>query len=92
MFGTVRIFVGGFEADITSPAQRRIIGWLALSAGEVVSRSSLVDLLWPDNPPPSAVASLQNHPQTHSRGRQIESEEWRVERAAACRAHAVVRS
>src|SRR2546430_17653292 len=33
---------------------------LLLEAGRVVSLDSLVDALWTGNPPPTAVASLQN--------------------------------
>ena len=38
-----------------------MLALLALRAGEVVSRDALVDALWGDDPPATAVKTLQGH-------------------------------
>ncbi len=52
------------EADepisLGGPKQRAVLAMLLLEAGRVVSQDGLVEALWPDGPPPTAVASLQN--------------------------------
>jgi SARP family transcriptional regulator, regulator of embCAB operon len=40
---------------------RQVLALLALNAGRVVTVSSLIDELWGDAPPPSAVTTLQNY-------------------------------
>lgn len=60
LFGTIRVEDGGNVLTISSAAQRRILGRLALAANGVVSQDALVDLLWPDDPPRTAIASVQN--------------------------------
>src|SRR5215471_11755168 len=42
------------------PKQRALLAMLLLEAGRVVSLDRLVEALWEGNPPPTAVASLQN--------------------------------
>ena len=42
-----------------APKQRALLAFLLLRANDVVSRESLVDALWPSEPPRSAVQSLQ---------------------------------
>jgi DNA-binding SARP family transcriptional activator len=42
------------------PKQRALLAMLLLEAGRVVPLDRLVDALWEGNPPPTAVASLQN--------------------------------
>ena len=41
--------------------ERLVLALLALQAGEVVSRDALVDALWGDDPPATAVKTLQGH-------------------------------
>jgi DNA-binding SARP family transcriptional activator len=52
--GQVPVVVGG-------SAQRVVLGLLALGANRPVSRDQLVDALWPDDPPPTAVKLLHTH-------------------------------
>jgi SARP family transcriptional regulator, regulator of embCAB operon len=40
---------------------RQVLALLALNAGRVVTVSSLIDELWGDNPPPSAITTLQTY-------------------------------
>lgn len=45
----------------TRPAQRRLLAVLALDAGLAVNRDVLIDRLWGDDPPATAVNTLQAH-------------------------------
>ena len=49
-----RVRIGGAK-------ERMVLALLALQAGEVVSRDALVDALWGDDPPATAVKTLQGH-------------------------------
>ncbi len=49
-----RVRIGGAK-------ERMVLALLALRAGEVVSRDALVDALWGDDPPATAVKTLQGH-------------------------------
>jgi DNA-binding SARP family transcriptional activator len=60
LLGSFELHVLGVSVRIGSASQRRILSLLALQAGEVVSVDALVDALWPDAPPPTAVLSLRN--------------------------------
>ncbi len=51
--GRERISLGG-------PRQRAVLADLVLHAGSVVSRDTLIDDLWAGEPPPAAVAVVQN--------------------------------
>lgn len=50
-------------ADVTPDGglQRRLLALLVLRRGEVVSRDTAVDVLWPATPPADPSAALQNH-------------------------------
>jgi DNA-binding SARP family transcriptional activator/tetratricopeptide (TPR) repeat protein len=49
-----RVRIGGAK-------ERMVLALLALRAGEVVSREALVDALWGDDPPATAIKTLQGH-------------------------------
>jgi DNA-binding SARP family transcriptional activator/pimeloyl-ACP methyl ester carboxylesterase len=57
VLGPVRAEVGGEPVQIGSPKQRLLLAVLA-ARPTAASRSRLVDILWPDDPPPSAPATL----------------------------------
>jgi DNA-binding SARP family transcriptional activator len=61
VLGPLRVWHGDEEVDLGPPARRAVLGLLVLAAGEPVPRSALVDLLWGERPPPSAVNVLQTH-------------------------------
>ena len=44
--------------EVGGPMQRLLLGFLALQPGRVVSRESIVDVLWDGDPPPSHVSML----------------------------------
>jgi len=51
----------GRPRPIGSPNQRAVLASLVAHRGEVVPSDALVDLLWPDGPPPSATTSLRTY-------------------------------
>jgi predicted ATPase/DNA-binding SARP family transcriptional activator len=46
---------------IGSPAQRRLLASLVAARGQIISNERLVDALWDDAPPPSALNALQSY-------------------------------
>lgn len=61
MLGPVEVLGPGGRADLQGARQRAVLGVLALHAGTVIPRERLVDVLWDDNPPRTAVKSLHSH-------------------------------
>lgn len=51
----------GADADLGGTKVRRLLALLALRAGEVVPTDTLVDVMWPDEPPADPQRSLQVH-------------------------------
>ena len=60
LLGSLEVSRGGSPLEIGGQKQRAVIAILALNAGRVVSTDRLVDLLWGEQPPKTAVTSLQN--------------------------------
>lgn len=58
-----RLDDGGAETEIDlGPAkQRAVLAVLALGAGGSVSREAIIEFLWPDEPPPTAVNAVQTY-------------------------------
>ncbi|MEZ5142204.1 MAG: AfsR/SARP family transcriptional regulator [Acidimicrobiales bacterium] len=46
---------------VGGPKERGVLAWLACSANRPVSMASLVDVVWGDDPPPTAVKTLQGY-------------------------------
>lgn len=61
LLGPLEVEVAGRPVALASGHQRRLLAVLALAAGGVVSLDRLLVTLWGDDPPPSAVNSLQSH-------------------------------
>jgi DNA-binding SARP family transcriptional activator len=59
VLGRTRAWVGGEPADLGPAGQRAVLGLLILAEGQPVSRAALVQALWDDEPPDSAVNILQ---------------------------------
>ena len=51
----------GAARPVSSPSQRRLLAALLARSPEVVAVDTLVDALWGDDPPESAVATLRTH-------------------------------
>jgi DNA-binding SARP family transcriptional activator len=60
ILGPLEARVDGEPLSLGGPKQRALLAMLLLEAGRVVSQDSLIEALWAESPPPTAVASLQN--------------------------------
>jgi DNA-binding SARP family transcriptional activator/tetratricopeptide (TPR) repeat protein len=61
VLGSLRVWRDGGELDLGPPGRRAVLGLLALAGGETVTTRELVEALWGDRPPHSAVNVLQTH-------------------------------
>jgi len=61
VLGPLTVRQDGYEVRVTAPKARLLLATLLLHAGEVISAGKLVDVLWNDEPPPTARTALQNH-------------------------------
>jgi predicted ATPase/class 3 adenylate cyclase len=59
VLGPLEVVREGERVQLGSAQQRRLLAALVVHANEVVSSDRLVDVLWGDEPPPSATHSLQ---------------------------------
>ncbi len=59
VLGPLEIVREGEPVRLGSAQQRRLLAVLVIHANEVVSSDRLVDVLWGDEPPPSATHTLQ---------------------------------
>lgn len=60
ILGPVEVWDDGRQLQLGGPKQRAVLALLLLDAGRVVSTDRLIDLLWGEQPPPTAATSLQN--------------------------------
>jgi len=58
LLGPVRAWQGDRELELGGPQRQVVLGLLALRANQAVSRSELIDGIWGEDPPPSAVNGL----------------------------------
>src|SRR5208282_3807251 len=61
LLGPVRAWRGDRELELGGPQRQAVLGLLALRANQAVSRSELIDGIWGEDPPPSAVNALHVH-------------------------------
>jgi predicted ATPase/DNA-binding SARP family transcriptional activator len=61
VLGPLEAEVDGRPVDVTSPHQRTLVTVLLTDPGRPVATERLVDALWGQRPPPTAVNSLQSH-------------------------------
>ncbi len=61
LLGPVRVLRDGVHLDVPTAGRRAVLGLLGLAAGRPVSRAELIDAMWSDGPPHSAVNVLQTH-------------------------------
>ena len=59
VLGPLEAEVEGARADLGGPLQRAVLALLLMERGRVVSVDRMIDQLWPGEPPPRAIASLQ---------------------------------
>lgn len=61
LLGPVAVRRGGMLVGVRAPMPRTLLAALLLKVNQVVTVERLLDILWGDQPPATAVASLQNH-------------------------------
>jgi tetratricopeptide (TPR) repeat protein/transcriptional regulator with XRE-family HTH domain/DNA-binding SARP family transcriptional activator len=61
VLGPLTAWHDGIAIPLGGPAQRAVLGVLALSPGSLVHRTALIDMLWPGAPPRNAVNLVQAH-------------------------------
>lgn len=61
VLGPVLVRGAGGIVAVTRSMEIGVLGLLALNAGSAVSSASLIDLLWPDDPPRTAGKTLQGY-------------------------------
>ena len=59
VLGPVRVSLGGDSVEIAAKKPRALIAMLAMHAGQIMSTDALIDGLWADEPPDTAVNALQ---------------------------------
>ncbi len=57
----MRAWRGDAELELGGPGQRAVLGMLAMRASQAVSRAELIDGLWGEDPPASAVNGVHVH-------------------------------
>jgi len=61
LLGPVEVTGPGGPVELVGVRQRALVALLALNAGNVVARVRLIDALWGEDPPRTAVRTLQSH-------------------------------
>ena len=61
VLGPLAVWRGGVPVAVGPPMQRAVLGLLALHPGTGLSRSAIIDALWPDDPPATAVPMVQSY-------------------------------
>ena len=61
LLGVVEATLEGRPVELGSPQQRALLALLAVRAGAVVPVETMIDTLWPDNPPASAAKVVQTY-------------------------------
>jgi predicted ATPase/DNA-binding SARP family transcriptional activator/Tfp pilus assembly protein PilF len=61
VLGPLEVLVDGVPARLGGPRPRAVLGTLLTHAGRAVSVQRLIDQVWDEDPPPTAVAALQMH-------------------------------
>jgi DNA-binding SARP family transcriptional activator len=61
ILGPLEVVRGGNGLDLGSTKQRALLAMLLCRANSVVGAGSLIDVLWSDNPPRSAMKNLQSY-------------------------------
>lgn len=60
MLGPLEVWRGPMPVNLGSPRQQALLSMLALRANQVVGRDALLEMLWENEPPPTAVTMIQS--------------------------------
>ena len=61
LLGPVRLTVDGAAVAVPGRLRLAVLALLALAEGRAVPASTLIDALWPEDPPPTGVSALHSH-------------------------------
>ncbi|MET0136634.1 MAG: BTAD domain-containing putative transcriptional regulator [Kibdelosporangium sp.] len=61
ILGPVRAWLGETELDLGPPTQRALLALLLVNAGQPVALTEIVDVLWDEDPPRTAVNIIHRH-------------------------------
>jgi DNA-binding SARP family transcriptional activator len=61
VLGPMEVHAGGRALHLGGPKQRTLLAALVLRHGRVVAMDQLVELLWEQEPPPTAITKVQGH-------------------------------
>jgi DNA-binding SARP family transcriptional activator/Tfp pilus assembly protein PilF len=61
LLGPVDVVVDGVPRPVRGLRRKALLAALALQAGQAVSTSQLIEIVWGQSAPPTAAATLQNH-------------------------------
>jgi DNA-binding SARP family transcriptional activator/tetratricopeptide (TPR) repeat protein len=61
VLGPVEVWVGGASVELGGAKARAVLATLLLAEGRVVPAETLIDVLWPDQPPDSATALIRTY-------------------------------
>jgi DNA-binding SARP family transcriptional activator/tetratricopeptide (TPR) repeat protein len=61
LLGPIDILVNNEPLQVNGQRRKAVLAVLAMQRGEVVSTTQLMDLVWGDTPPPTALNALQSH-------------------------------
>src|SRR5580692_7634796 len=61
VLGPLAAWRSGVPVTLGPPLQRAVLGLLALHPGTGLSRSAIIDVLWRDDPPATAVPMVQSY-------------------------------
>src|SRR3954471_9448736 len=61
LLGPVEVVAGGSAVPLGGPKQRALLTLLLLHAGDRAARDRLIDSLWGERPPASAVTALHGY-------------------------------
>ncbi|MFI7430964.1 AfsR/SARP family transcriptional regulator [Micromonospora sp. NPDC049836] len=61
LLGVLEAWCGSAQVPLGTPKQRTVLAMLAAHPGRVVTTESLIDELWPEEPPRSAVANVRTY-------------------------------
>jgi DNA-binding SARP family transcriptional activator/tetratricopeptide (TPR) repeat protein len=61
LLGPVDVIVAGRPKAVSGVRRRAVLATLALQPGHIVSTDRLIDIVWDDDPPATAVNTLQRH-------------------------------
>lgn len=61
LLGPVQLYDAGGPVHVGGPKERTVLAVLAIEAGSVVLESTLIEALWPQDPPRTAARTLQSY-------------------------------